>query len=333
MSYYKREYLALIKENINRLVQFQNKNGSFFYPQWKLKKYHFSNARWQEAVAPLAWYSVFKQDNKLVENIEAGINYWCKVQKKAGYYNEVTKFDRSFPATAFSLNAVSYAIQKIGLKKKWEKSLYRASYWLCKNDETSLTNQEAAAAVALKRASRILAIKKFEIAAENKLQMILESQKGYYPEKNGFDLGYSTLTLALLAQYHSISKDQRILDSAKEYCRFLETIHLDKIKNSRKTSWILITGFEYFANFDPKIKYLLLEILKTKNIHHLPDDRHLCTDLIWYCEAYDASKAKYPLKKLILEKQAISQGKSNTLINLLRPLGLHNIRKITRGFL
>jgi len=294
----KQQYLKWIKENSTKLKEFQSDNGCFFYPYIQGKT-NYPNARFQEATLTLAWLYSKTKDINLKKRVEKGVDFWCKIQHKGGYFSENSKNEQSFSATAFTTFAIAKSLDYIPIKEQWLKSLKRAGDWLCSNNEYFFTNQQMAAALALIQLWKLTQNHKYLRAAQKKLTIVLNNQSkdGFFYEKQGLDLSYSSLTLDMLGNYYLIYKDPRILAAAEKYIEFAaHFIYPDGSfggsYNTRKTGWLILNGFEVFSKDIPKAQYILDKLHKCHknkigNIFHLPDDRHLCTDLYRLCFAYD----------------------------------------------
>lgn len=325
-------YLKWINEAIKELKKFQDfdKNsetyGCLYYPYWKLKQKKHINARWQEAALTFAWY--YNKTNKIEykERAIAAVDFWTKTQNRDGSFTELIRYERSFAATAFTLSAILKTIQLIGYNKRWEKALKNTGDWLIKNDETIMINQEAVAALSLLQLYNLTKNQKYKQAAENKLNLVLNNQteQGNYLEQKGYDLGYSTLTLSLLAQYYQMNKNKEILQSAK---RFINLASNPPLKNNiRDSNWIIIDGFEIFYKI-PKTKQCIKNFIETTDIKHMPNDRHICTESHRICSAYDNIKINIKHEEpTIFFKNP--EAKYSKLLNPLRIIGIHKLRPI-----
>lgn len=327
----KKIYEKWIQKSLAILKALQDVNseshtyGSFFKPRITGDATH-DNARWQEAVLSLAYeQKYFGTDNK--KRIIAGIDYLCKLQNRNGSFPEATRRESAFSATGFCLYAACEAANIVGLNEEWTQPFLRAGDWLAKNDEIILTNQEAAAALALLKLCSVTGIPKYREAAETKLKRVMRNQmpNGHYAEKGGADAGYSSLTIELLSAYHAIRPENEIEQSAERYFRHCA----EPLKNSRNTNWRIVAGFEYFSHFLPAAKAALKAFLATENVIHLPDDRHVCTDLYrlfraWiYCnQNVESEKVTAHLAKPVTDKEPKHR------FPFLRRFGSHKIRRI-----
>lgn len=189
-----------------------------YYWHYKLHDYH--NARMQEACLLLAFFYLDKgadlcQNEKLFNLIKGVIGFWAKNLNQNGSVNEIFPHEQSFCASAFSLYAVTETIGLLDLKaekethqKEWEK----CGDWLMKNGNWHISNQIAASALALYNLGELTREERFTTEARNRIERLLagREQGGYFKEYGGFDLGYNTLTMSLLAQIYLKNKDERI---------------------------------------------------------------------------------------------------------------------------
>ena len=216
------------------------------------------------------------------KRIIKGIDFWCRLQHKNGSFPEYSRSDRSFSAAAFSAFAVIDSVILINYSKdNWLKKIHKSCSYMMKNDEEVLINQEAAAALALLKFGNYTKNIPYLKESERKLKIVLRNQslKGYYLEKNGFDLGYSSLTLDLLSQYYKVTNDQRILESASRFINLVLNLDLKNSRNIRNTDWVIVNGFEAFSDLIPNGKAALKKVLNSFNVQHLGSDKNLCTDL------------------------------------------------------
>ena len=333
-------YLEIVNEGVAKLLNFQdtrNKSlteGCFFYPYWKLKKEKFVNSRWQEAVLTLSWFYNKYNSEDIWSRIVKGIDFWCKLQHKNGSFPEYSRLDRSFSATTFSTLAVINSIIILNYSKdKWLEKIKKSCEYLIKNDEFFLINQEAAAALALLKFGNYTNNVKYLKESERKLNIVLRNQslKGYYKDDNGFDFGYSSLTLELLGHYYLATDDKRILNSASKFIDFVVNLDFKSIKNIRSTNWVVLGGFEIFSDKTPNGKAALRKILNNFDVKNLNSDRSFCTDLYRLCYAYDNFKDDLEHRDLDKSLGNINHQimyKPSKFLNFIRPFGIHRFRKL-----
>src|SRR3989344_994142 len=209
---------------------------------------------------------------------------------------------------------------------------------MMKNNEEVWINQEAAAALALLKFGNYTKNIPYLKESERKLKIVLRNQslKGYYLEKNGFDLGYSSLTLDLLSQYYKVTNDQRILESASRFINLVLNLDLKNSRNIRNTDWVIVNGFEAFSDLIPNGKAALKKVLNSFNVQHLGSDKNLCTDLFRLGFAYDNYKEDLihrDLEKNIEINKSFSARNPKKILNLVRPFGIHKLRKLKYKFM
>ena len=299
--------------------------GSFFKPRISGDVTH-DNARWQEAVLSLAYeQKFFGTDNK--KRINSGIDYLCKIQNRNGSFPEDMHRESAFSATSFSLHAACEAANIVGLNEKWTQPFLSAGDWLVKNDEIILTNQEAAASLALLKLYKTTGIKKYLNASESKLKKVTNNQlqNGHYLEKRGADAGYSSLTIELLSEYHSICPKEEIESGARKYFKNFG----EPIKNSRRTNWLIVSGFEYFSHFLDEAEAALKKFLSHENVIHLPDERHICTDLYRLFRAWFYCNKNIESENVTaFQAKPVTGGEPKHRFPFLRRIGSHKIRGI-----
>ena len=331
-------YLDIINDGVTKLSNFQDINktiteGCFFYPYWRLRKEKYVNSRWQEAVLTLSWYySKFHSEETWIRILK-GVDFWCKLQHKNGSFPEYSRLDRSFSATAFSTLAMINSIIILNYsKEKWIEKINKSCEYLMKNDELFLTNQEMAASLALLKTGTYLNEPRYIDESERKLDIVLKNQssEGFYKENNGFDLGYSSLTLELLGHYYLATKDKKILDSAVRFINLFLQLDLKKLNNIRKTDWIIVGGFEIFSHIKNG-KMALKKVLNRFNVQHLEYAQNLCTDLYRLCYAYDNCKSNLEhdniSREIKLNKTYYQGNRPRKILNLARFFGIHKIRR------
>ncbi len=256
---------------------------------WHYKLNDYYNARYQELALILAFTYLeresflYKNDN-LLKLIKGVINFWFKGLNKNGSVNEIYPHEQSFCATSFSAYVITDTLELLELeeeKQKYKESLKKVGNWLSKNGNWHIANQIAASACALYNISKILNENRFILEAERRINILLQgySKFGYFSEYNGFDLGYSTLTMSLLMRIYESNNDDRILEIIKKTDKKLETYfnkfaQYDSIGMSRNAQFIYPYGIAKIksANLEKIIRGLLED--KILNPDWL-DDRYL----------------------------------------------------------
>ncbi len=334
-------YIEIINESVKKLLEFQDirkgalTEGCFFYPYWRNKKENFVNSRWQEGVLSLSWYFNKFNNEEIWERIVKGIDFWCKLQHSNGTFPENSRYDQSFGATAFSTLAIINSLILTNYsKEKWIEKIKKSCNYIVKHDDFAFIRNEMAASLALLKAGEYLHEPSYLQESEKKLNLVLKNQnnKGYFNEKGIFDLSHNSLILELLGHYYLSTKDRMILDSATKFINFFYNLDLNAYRKFRKADWVIIGGFEIFSNEMRSGKEALIKALNNFNFHHLDYDNNLCTDIYRLCYAYDNFKEDLEhieLKpELNLNKNIYYQYRKSKFLDILRPLGFHNIMRI-----
>jgi hypothetical protein len=159
-------YFKVIIDEIPRLLGLLDKNpisptfGSFDRNYWHYNISDFSCARFQEATLTLALLYLLNYDNNpyynsedILKFINGGVNFWCKIQRKNGSFDEWYPYEGSFVATAFSTCAISEVLlllkEKIANFDNSLRCIKKAVDFLSKNVDYTACNQEAGAILAI----------------------------------------------------------------------------------------------------------------------------------------------------------------------------------------
>jgi hypothetical protein len=318
--------------------------GCFFLPYVRGET-NYSNARWQEVVLFLSCENVNALTNSVIDHIRNGVLFWVTLQNPSGSLPQYCQRDNDFSATAFSSYAISKTLNNLRNsisvfsdkeRDTITKSISKTGQWLAKNDELIYTNQQVASSLALFEISRYLDNPYYERLSRDKLRAVLRSQKdGIFLEKRGFDIGYSTLTLELLARYFLGTRN----NEDKDMIMVAVELFLDALESSidslsfgdgtRGSDWVVTGGFEVFSTRNGKATTLLDYFFQTQDVRHLPDYRHVFTDLYRLSFAHD--NAVVDLSGSMRGNTKVTYGimdKTETVSwRMLRPYGLHRFRR------
>lgn len=262
-------YWDCVRGSIPRLIGLIDRNpasntyGCCDRAYWHYKTADFPSARYQEAALTLALlYSKNLSGNEYYRNHQvlewclAIINYWADIQESNGSFNGWYPHESSFVATAYSVYAVSEAllVLKASVPEKIEIALEKAARWLMKTAEVRFTNQEAGSAVALYNVYMLTRKEEYKIAAEQKIRILLDSQRkeGWWKDYTGPDVGYLSLMTSFLAKYYEKSRDQAIPKALVKSFYFLSyMIHPDLsvggVYGCRNTAYFSPYGVELLA--------------------------------------------------------------------------------------
>jgi len=238
---------------------------------WHYKLHDVSNARFQEAALLLALLydtpmtgSRYHRNRALLDWALSAVGFWSGRLNGDGSCVEVYPFERSFCATSFSTFAVTEALitlEAAGVEAaeratafikavNLDRILSQVGRWLAAQLGDAVSNQLAAAALALLNISRLGGRPEFHEAGRRAVDMLVAGYKrhGHFSEYGGFDLGYQSITNSCLALYAMKSEDAELLAIVKESAAKLdawigEDGNYDCTSMSRKTQFLYPFGF------------------------------------------------------------------------------------------
>ncbi|MAG08665.1 hypothetical protein CMO89_04275 [Candidatus Woesearchaeota archaeon] len=261
-------YLREVLEQMPRLLGLLDTNpltktyGCFDREYWHYNTTDTPSARKQEAVLTLALlYKIKHKDNayynnkKILEWINAGIDFWERIQAKDGSFSEWYPNEHSFVATSFSSYAVSETLLILGSKIRNRhsviSSLRKAGNWLKGRYEPKVQNQQSGSALSQLNIYLLTKNKCYLKDAEKKVNNLIRNQtkEGWWFEYGGPDIGYLSLTIDYLAKYYAKrpSMDlRRAIEKAVSFISYF--IHPDLSAGgcyaSRNTEYLIPSGFE-----------------------------------------------------------------------------------------
>ena len=255
-------YARIALSQVPRLLGLGNREeglptyGCFDRYYWHYGVLDVANARFQEVALLLAL--LYKYDfpgnryysrTALHRWTTACLEFWARLQRRDGSFDEVYPFEHSFVATAFSTYAVSEVMLQLGLRLHLDH-VVRAGHWLAHNVNLLVSNQIAGAAMALYNIYRVTGEARFEQTAMDKVDQLLELQapEGYFPEYDGYDIGYLSVCISYLAKYWQQTKDKKLQGSLQQAVRFInERLRpngsYDYSVTSRRTQYLYPHGF------------------------------------------------------------------------------------------
>ncbi len=309
-------YLRKILSEIPRLLGLLDKNlssptlGCFDRNYWHYNIVAFPCARFQEAVLTLTLLynlkepeNIFFKDATILSFINAGIDFWCKIQRSNGSFDEWYPHEHSFVATAFSSYAISESFlllkEKIENFSKGIKHLKKAGDFLFTNNDFTACNQVAGSIIALYNIYLLTSEEKYKRGALSKLIKLKKIQKeeGWFPEYQGPDMGYLSLTIDYLCKYYEKTKDQEaksMIDRALSFLVFFShpDLSFGGEYGSRNTKYIIPSGIEFSARWNDSAKRILSSLrratLAEKSISPSNlDDRYLAYMGYTYIQAHE----------------------------------------------
>lgn len=221
-----REALA----QVAKILTLQDRNphsptyGCFDRNFWQYKIIDFPSGMSQEFVWPLALaYDTNLPDNPfyrksmMLEWVKAGILYAARSAHSDGSCDDYFPLERAGGAAAFSLLACLEAYRLSGLDNPAAlRFMEKRTDWLAHHLESGrLTNHQALIVLCLELASRMLQTRKWDEAIRKRLELILswQTDEGWFPEYEGCDPGYQTLTISCLAKYYDVRPVDRLREA------------------------------------------------------------------------------------------------------------------------
>lgn len=279
MSELRNIYSQKALSQIPRLLSLQDRNpfsstyGCFNREYWLNKTTDFPSAIAQFGVHSLALVyanpfpnNIYYGQKKILDWALAGIEYWRKIQKRDGSFDEFYYNERGWAGpTAFLLYAVldSYRMLRSQFPKDLEDKVLTAAHksaiFLAKYDEPSvLANHHAIAILAIYEAYLVTRDKKLLTGLEIRIKDFLRYcyDEGWSLEYGGADPGYLSATVSFLGKLHKVYKDERLYNVAKKaiefssYFVYPNGFYAGTI-GSRQTLHFYSHGYEIFTNDVP----------------------------------------------------------------------------------
>jgi hypothetical protein len=320
-------YLDRALQQIPRSISLQDREpfsrtrGCFDRTYWAWKFVDFPGARYQEGIYPLAFlHSVadggqgYLANPRVLEWIEAGLDYWTTLQYRDGSFDEAYPFERSLAATAFTgfYVAESVRVVRASLRSqtfdRTRDALLRLGRWLERNDETHgfLSNHLAAAAGALVHIGQLFDEPRFLHRGRYFLNRVLshQSSEGWYDEYGGADPGYQTHATFYLARIWQLTGDDDLFRSLDRSVEFVSHfVHPDGTLGgeygSRNTQFYYPAGLEILAGSSEAARWVagqMAESIRRRQVASLEtmDAQNFYPLLNNYLFAWQAAAARDP---------------------------------------
>ena len=229
---------------------------------WHLKIRDFSSAILQQTGLTLVLLNqinfegnLFYGNQDVADWGKATVYFLKKIQLKDGSFNEYYPNEHGFPPTAFSLYSACEIYKRLEMNdESLLKSFYKAGNYLINHIEGKAYNQEIASITALYSLYTINNDKWVLDGLNVKLENIikLQSDEGWFSEYGGADIGYLSVSLDMLAEYYTMSKDTRVLKPLNQIIAYIKYfVHPDRTiggeYGSRNTTYFLPNGLEVLA--------------------------------------------------------------------------------------
>lgn len=242
--------------------------GCFDRNFWHYKIIDFPSGMAQEFVYPLALAyqtncpnNPFYQQTVIRNWVEAGIHYTAGSSHKNGSCDDYFPFEQAAGASAFSLFACLESYQLLGLHNDNILQFFeKRADWLAHHQESGrLSNHHALIILCLEKLSLLLNSSKWDKVKALRLEHLLEwqSDEGWFPEYEGADPGYLSLTITCLAQISQLKTDIRLKEAlikAVEFAYYF--LHPDGSYGgeyaSRNTYNFFPHGFELVGKWYPQ---------------------------------------------------------------------------------
>ena len=259
---------------IPKLLTLQDRNrhsstyGCFDRNYWHYKVIDFPSGMAQEFVWPLALAATlelpdnpYRSNESLREWVSAGILYAARSSHSDGSCDDYFPFERALGAAAFSLLACVEAYRLIDMHSDEALEFFRRrASWLAHRHESGrLSNHHALVALGLEVVSGLLPGNGFRSARDERITQLLswQNSEGWFPEYEGFDPGYDTLTLSCLARLHQSAPDARMEKAIRSSVSLLANfVHPDGSfggeYGSRNTFNFFPHGFELTGRWLPE---------------------------------------------------------------------------------
>ncbi|MBE9040367.1 hypothetical protein IQ235_06120 [Oscillatoriales cyanobacterium LEGE 11467] len=275
--------------------------GCFDRNFWHYKIIDFPSGMSQEFVWPLALAyqtdvpeNPFYQESSIRDWVEAGILYAARSAHADGSCDDYFPYERAAGASAFSLLACVESYQLLELDNKEALRFFeRRADWLAHHEESGqLTNHQALIVLCLELVGRLLQTSKWKRAKLRRFERVLDWQRdeGWFPEYEGCDPGYHTLTLWCLARLERMRSpsDPRLKEALVKAVELASLfIHPDGSYggeySSRNTYNFFPHGFELAGRWIPKalaINDLFLQGLENGKAPCYADD-HIIGHHTW----------------------------------------------------
>jgi hypothetical protein len=305
---------------------------------------------YQELTLPLAQVYTeelsgnrWRGERRLRELALAGVRYAVRSSHTDGSCDDYYPFERALGATAFAASAGAQTLALLNERDPDILSfLKRRSRWLLDRQESGrLSNHQALVALAAARTAVLTGDKALLQGAEERLRLCLSWQhkEGWFPEYEGADPGYQTLTITFLAAL----KDYLVAEDlepalARALAFSAHFLHPDGSyggeTGSRNTCQVLPSGFERLACQFPEAGYLAdgwLAGAVSGRRGYPDDDRIFCH---WLHDLVDAYRLRANRSLVKTEPWSPPQGRTSfdaAGLHVVRDGRLHLIIATTKG--
>jgi len=268
-------YAQKALSQIPRLLSLEDRNefsktyGCFNREYWLCRTTDFpsSIAQFGVQALALAWATPmpdnpFYQEEKILAWTLAGIDYWMKIQKDDGSFDEFYPNERGWAGpTGFLVYAMCDSYRLLGdrfpsaMRGRFFEAVARAGRFLAKYDEPGvLANHHAMAILPIYEAYDLVKDDKIRQGFEVRLEDFLSYcyPEGWCLEYDGTDLGYLSATVSFLSKLQKLYPDERLdrvchraIDFAAHFA--YPNGHYAGSMGSRQTLHFYPHGFEVYG--------------------------------------------------------------------------------------
>jgi hypothetical protein len=179
-------------------------------PYWLYKSTDYSCGMYAEFALPLAQVHAYALPGNPYQGVDkirelsiAVMRFYAADAHADGSADDFYPFERAMGATAFTLYAMAEAVQVLALEDTGIlEFLHRRACWLAATDEAGrLSNHHALRVLGLAMVARMTNDSALEKSATKHRDELLswQSDEGWFPEYDGFDLGYHSFTFTFLS--------------------------------------------------------------------------------------------------------------------------------------
>lgn len=283
-----------VLDSIPRVLALLDKNsysptyGCFDRKYWQYKIIDFPSGMQQELTRIIAWatvygkYSVFK---RMTEYASSGINFFAKMQHRDGSVDDYFPFERALGATAYAAAAISDSCTMMSIfpEKDLKRYLMKTVHFLANHKESgTLANHHAISACAILNISALLGDSNIVDLAKKKIDylMSIQHKEGWFPEYDGCDIGYQTVTLEFLSRCNLYQKGIIPQENIDRLLKFLRRyLHPDGSLGgeygSRNTYNFYPGGFAICSEWSDDAAEILggyLNSIQSGSVNYLEDD-------------------------------------------------------------
>jgi hypothetical protein len=221
---------------------------------WHYKIRDYSSIILQQGACAVGWAGTLPswrhEQEPLIAVSRAGALFWSAHLGRHRSFDEYYPWEQGYPPAAFSTLAVLRAVAAGWVAAEdVAVGAQVAAKQLSRRFEAQAANQQMAGLAALCWLHRLYP----ELISAAQLQnmvdrtLALQTAEGWYPEYDGPDLGYLSVTIDCLWDAYDATQDDRLIDSARSAVTYIE--HLTRLTgagigmhNARNTDYLVPYG-------------------------------------------------------------------------------------------